>query len=71
MVNLKNFESKYVHVVTVGGDELDGYVDAFCAAEDNVDENGDYFEDGICLFSKTKAGVFLLQSEIESIEEVV
>ena len=67
MINLSQLVGLYVDVKIRNGEMHSGYVEAFCAADDNDDFEPDEREDGICLTIDDGGGVFLLLSQIESI----
>ncbi len=64
-MKLSEYEFKNVVVTCIDGEVVKGYVDAFCEAEDN-DEN----EASICILQKKEDtdGVEIYESEIEKIE---
>ncbi|MCM1023826.1 MAG: hypothetical protein NC395_07180 [Prevotella sp.] len=67
MIDLKSFEGMDVEIVDVDGNNYSGYVDAFCAAEDNDDYEPSEQEDGICLQIDDGGGVFMRLSQIKDI----
>lgn len=67
MIDLRKFVGLDVDVKLRNGEIHSGYVEAFCAADDNDDFEPDEREDGICLTIDEGGGVFLLLSQIVSV----
>lgn len=67
MIDLKKLVGEKVEIITNENQHVIGYVDAFCAAEDNDDFEPDEAEDGICLDIDGEGGPFILASHIKSV----
>lgn len=68
MIDLKKLVGEKIEITTNDNQCLVGYVDAFCAAEDNDDFEPNEAEDGICLDIDGEGGPFILASHIRSIK---
>ena len=68
MIDLKKLVGEKIEIITNDDKHITGYVDAFCAAEDNDDFDPNEAEDGICLDIDGEGGPFVLASHIKSVK---